>query len=45
MLVIGKKEEETGTVGVRSRAEGDIGAMNKQEFISKIKNEANNLGK
>ena len=45
MLVIGKKEEETGTVGVRSRAEGDIGAMNKQEFISKIKEEANKLGK
>lgn len=45
MLVIGKKEEETETVGVRSRAEGDIGAMNKQEFISKIKEEANKLGK
>ena len=45
MLVIGKKEQETGTVGVRSRAEGDIGAMDKQEFIAKIKNEANNLGK
>lgn len=45
MLVIGKKEQETGTVGVRSRAEGDIGAMDKQEFISKIKEEANKLGK
>lgn len=45
MLVIGKKEEETETVGVRSRAEGDIGAMNKKEFISKIKEEANNMSK
>ncbi|MCI8833033.1 MAG: threonine--tRNA ligase [Clostridia bacterium] len=45
MLVIGKKEQETGTVGVRSRAEGDIGAMDKQEFLSKIKEEANKLGK
>jgi len=45
MLVIGKKEQETGTVGVRSRAEGDIGAMDKQEFIAKIKEEANKLGK
>lgn len=45
MLVIGKKEEETETVGVRSRAEGDIGAMDKQEFISKIKEEANNMSK
>lgn len=45
MLVIGKKEQETGTVGVRSRAEGDIGAMDKQEFLLKIKEEANKLGK
>ena len=45
MLVIGKKEEEAGTVGVRSRAEGDIGAMDKQEFIVKIKEEANKLSK
>lgn len=45
MLVIGKKEEEAGTVGVRSRAEGDIGAINKEEFISKIKEEANKMGK
>ncbi len=45
MLVIGKKEEETETVGVRSREEGDIGAMDKQEFVAKIKEEANKLGK
>ena len=45
MLVIGKKEQDTGTVGVRSRVEGDIGAIDKQEFISKIKEEANKLGK
>lgn len=45
MLVIGKKEQDAGTVGVRSRAEGDIGAMNKEEFVAKIKEEANKLGK
>ena len=44
MIVIGKKEQEAGTVGVRSRTEGDIGAMNKDEFISKVKEEANKLG-
>ena len=45
MIVIGKKEQEAGTVGVRSRTDGDIGAMNKDEFISKVKEEANKLGK
>ncbi len=42
MLVIGKKEEETGTVGVRSRENGDIGAINKQEFISRLKKDLKN---
>ena len=42
MLVIGKKEEETGTVGVRSREKGDIGAINKQEFISRLKKDVKN---
>ncbi len=45
MIVIGKKEQEAGTVGVRSRAEGDIGAMKKEEFITKVKEEAEKLGK
>ena len=36
MLVIGKKEQESQTIGVRSRIDGDIGAMKKDEFINKI---------
>ena len=39
MLIIGDKEVEAKTVGVRSRKEGDIGAMSQDEFIKRIKNE------
>ena len=39
MLVIGDKEKESQTVGVRSRKEGDVGAMPINEFLSKIVNE------
>lgn len=36
MLVIGDKEAEAGTVSVRSRSEGDLGAVALDEFISSI---------
>ncbi|MDO4261047.1 MAG: threonine--tRNA ligase [Eubacteriales bacterium] len=36
MLVVGQKEEEEGTVAVRSRAAGDEGAKGLNEFISDI---------
>lgn len=39
MLVIGDKEIEGGEVGVRSRKDGDLGAMKVDEFIAKIKEE------
>ena len=39
MLIIGDKEVQSGMVGVRSRKEGDIGAMSQEDFINKIKNE------
>lgn len=39
MLVIGDKEQENNSVGVRSRENGDIGAMNLDEFIAQIKKE------
>ena len=42
MLVIGDKEIEAGAVGVRKRAEGDIGQIPVDEFISKIKEEIEN---
>ena len=42
MLVIGDKDVEAGTVSVRSRKEGDKGAMNVDEFINQIKEEIDN---
>lgn len=39
MLVIGDKEVQTGTVGVRSRKDGDVGAVAVDEFVEKIKKE------
>ena len=36
MLILGEKEVEAQAVGVRARAEGDIGAMKLEEFINKI---------
>ena len=36
MLVIGDKEAENGTVAVRSRSEGDLGAMPVDAFVEKI---------
>ena len=39
MLVVGDKEIENGSVGVRSRKDGDEGQMNQDEFIEKVKHE------
>lgn len=39
MLVIGDKEANEGKVAVRSRKQGDMGAMSLDDFISKIKEE------
>ena len=36
MLVIGDKEAESGTVAVRSRKDGDLGAMPLADFLAKI---------
>ena len=36
MLVMGAREAESGTVSVRSRAEGDLGAMTLDAFIAKL---------
>ena len=43
MLVIGDKEIESNAVGVRSRSDGDIGAMGLKEFKQKIKKEVENF--
>lgn len=42
MLVVGEKEVESDSVGVRSRKMGDIGQMKIEEFISKAVNEIKN---
>ena len=43
MLIVGDKEEEANKVGVRDRKDGDIGAMELNEFVSKIKKEVENF--
>lgn len=39
MLVLGEKEMTENTIAVRSRNEGDLGAMNLDEFIQKLAEE------
>lgn len=39
MAVIGEKEQETGTVSVRSSKEGELGVMSTQDFIDRLKKE------
>ena len=39
MLIVGDKEIEANAVGVRSRKDGDIGAMSVEDFINKIEEE------
>jgi threonyl-tRNA synthetase len=40
MLIVGAKEAEAGTVSVRHRAKGDLGAKPLAEFVSAIKEES-----
>ena len=39
MLIIGEREQENRTVSVRSRDEGDIGAMSLDGFVDRISRE------
>ena len=39
-LVVGPRDEAAGTVSVRSRADGDLGAMSLPDFVAKLKSEA-----
>ena len=45
MLILGDKEVQSNQVGVRARGEGDIGAMDEEEFIKKVNEEIKNFGK
>ena len=42
MLVVGEKEQGAGTVSVRARSEGDIGAMPLEEFVQRLEREVHN---
>jgi len=42
MLIVGDKEVESRTVGVRSRKDGDLGAIGLEEFVSNIRKEIDN---
>ncbi len=42
LLIVGDREIEAKTVGVRARGKGDLGAMAIDAFIGKIKEEINN---
>jgi len=39
MLIVGKREAEGGKVSVRARAAGDLGAVDLEEFLSRISKE------
>jgi threonyl-tRNA synthetase len=43
LLIVGEKEEATGTVSVRKQGDGDKGAMTAEEFASFINNEIKNI--
>ncbi|MBO6184785.1 MAG: threonine--tRNA ligase [Chryseobacterium sp.] len=43
MLVVGENEEKDGTISVRRRGEGDLGAMNLEDFVAYFK-EASKTG-
>ena len=43
MLIIGDKEIQNNEVGVRSRKDGDIGAMKIEDFAKKIEEEIKNF--
>jgi threonyl-tRNA synthetase len=36
MLILGDKDIEAGTVGVRSREDGDLGAMSLEQFVENV---------
>ena len=40
MLICGEKEQETRTVSVRNRSEGDVGSQPLDEFIGQVAKEA-----
>jgi threonyl-tRNA synthetase len=45
MLVVGGRDAEAGTVSVRERSRGDLGAMPLQAFVSQAKAEVSSFGR
>ena len=41
MLILGQKEVDNNNIGVRSSKDGDLGAMDFDEFIKKLDSEMN----
>jgi threonyl-tRNA synthetase len=41
LIIVGEKEEESGTISVRKQGDGDKGVMTPQEFIAFLKEEMN----
>lgn len=39
MIIMGAKEKESGKISIRSKKEGDLGALDLKEFIKRIKKE------
>ena len=39
MIIVGDKEAENGTISVRTRAGGDEGSMQVEDFIAKLREE------
>ncbi|WP_456395397.1 threonine--tRNA ligase [Desulfurobacterium sp.] len=42
MLIVGQKEQENGTVSVRSKKEGDVGSISLDKLVDKLKFEIEN---
>jgi threonyl-tRNA synthetase len=40
MLVVGEKEQAAGTVAVRDRVDGDLGAMPLAQVVARLKEES-----
>ncbi len=45
MIVVGDKEIESNQIGVRSRKDGDLGAMNMDDFTNKLKEEVESFAR
>ncbi len=44
MAVVGGRDQEAGTVSVRDRTRGDLGAMPLEAFVQEIHNEVTSRG-